>query len=267
MFSSVAYLSAHTHNLTAHPETSPQEVVILVDDNFHPYAYEQNGEAKGLLVDLIKRIDENLPEYTISLLPKNWQIAKTEIRKGNFLGLAGVYFHAHDWPYMYPYSYFMFRERVHTVCHKDTPLSQGSKWPSDYSGLKIANVAGYDGWVSGGVRQRKINNVNFFEYPGKELALKAVHNKLVDCSLFEIRAFEYTQQNLGQSSQFEASNVRLVSFIEEHTVHIGYSEAAIESNDFPYAKHFQKRFDQELFILLTGDYFTPIYEQYGLKNQ
>ena len=56
--------------------------------------------------------------------------------------MAGVFFHGHDWPYMYPYSREFGHETVVTICHEKVLGQAQDKWPQDFKGLLVGNIEG-----------------------------------------------------------------------------------------------------------------------------
>ncbi len=74
----------------------PVDVKLLVDANYPPFSYVEGDDVKGLNNAILRKVAEQMTGYNIELVPKDWQDAKLAIKSGEFLGLAGVYFHGHD---------------------------------------------------------------------------------------------------------------------------------------------------------------------------
>jgi polar amino acid transport system substrate-binding protein len=230
----------------------PIEVELLVDKNFEPYSYLENGNVTGIYADLVEAAFSLMPDFNVKLTAVNWNEGKKRIENGETLGLVGVYFHGHDWPYMYPYSIAFGQETVITICHEKVLGQKREQWPQDYKGLLVGNIEGYDGWLDNQVRsENNTKYVNFLEVPNINIALQMVGTGNLDCALFESTAFDF-----AKSQQVEAGKLReqfttpiMASQISSNPVHLGYSRKAIIENKFPYAFEFQQAFDIAIFQL------------------
>ncbi|TDF35631.1 transporter substrate-binding domain-containing protein [Alteromonadaceae bacterium M269] len=247
----------------------PTKVTFYADDSYPPYSYIENGKAKGVYADIIEAISADLPDYEIELVAANWEVGKAKVESGEILGLVGAYFHAHDWPYMYPYSYPLNQETVVTVCGENTFNKETREWPVEYKGLLVGNVAGYDGWLGGEVRtEENTSYANFLEVPSAELALKMVVKDRIDCTLFEKSVFHWTFKNLRDSKQFSTTTdetPHITSIITGETVHIGYSVKALKENKFPFADDLLKKLDIKLHQMRRAGTLKEIQMQYGIE--
>jgi polar amino acid transport system substrate-binding protein len=227
------------------------DVELLLDKNFKPYMYVENGKVKGIYVDLIKEASAIMPNFNVKLTPVNWTDGQEMVKVGNVLGLVGAFFHGHDWPYMYPYSLPIGHETVITICHQQVLEQKREKWPEDYKGLLVANVEGYDGWLNHQVRSdENTKYVNFLEVPAIDVAYQMVSRKNVDCALFESTAFAFVVDQNQNSKDQQSNNQPVIGTqISVNPVHVGYSRKAIIENKFPYALEFQQAFDVAIFQL------------------
>lgn len=247
---------------------SPISITLLSDIDYRPYVYVENESAIGLLPDIVAMIDEKLDRYSIKIEPKRFSAGKNHLRDGTYLGLLGTYFHAHDWPYAYPYSYPLYFESLVTVCRANVFKNKNASWPKDYAGLKIGTIKGYDGWLSDEIRFRSINTVNFFEFPTISLALNGVYKDVVDCTLFEKTTFAQTLDNLISQGKIADKNaLKIQTVISRHSVHLAYSFKAYQSDAYPYALDFQKSFDAALYQLIESGELLPLFEKYGVPYQ
>ena len=241
-------------------------VRLVADRNYRPYSYVENNELKGLLIDVMNAIDNEMPNFTIDITPSKWSSGKAAVRKGDYTGLIGAYFHGEDWPNIYPYSYPILFESLVTVCSSRFVSDQKTQWPTDYAGLIVGTVAGYDGWLGDGVKYRNINTINFFEFPNTDLALMGVYNDIVECTLFEEASFVDTMKKLLAKGKIkDISKLSIVNFLAKHSVHIAYSEKLATGKESASAYAFRKAFDAQLFAMLQSGELAPIFEKYGVQ--
>lgn len=249
--------------------SSSIEVTLLIEQSYPPYSYVDDNELKGLLVDIVSTIDKKLEGFTIKLIPSTWPVAKSKIRNGEQLGLVGPYLNVDIWPYMYPYSATILYEKVITVCHENEMLDrskgQPREWPDSYANLTIGTVAGYDGW-HGDYRNSNVNTMRFFEYPNTDVALMAVYKEFVPCTIFEKATYQHTIKQLLRDKRIkEDHNLAIAQVLAQKSVHIGYSEKAFQSGNYPHAYEFQKAFDTELVKILNSGQFDALFESYGVE--
>lgn len=243
-------------------------IKIVADRNYRPYSYVENNQLQGLLIEVIKAVDEKLPAFSFELSPAKWSHGKAKVRNGEYVALLGAYFHGHDWPLIYPYSYPILSESLVTVCSDEYVNKRKMTWPTDYTGAKIGTVAGYDGWLDESIKYRKINTLNFFEFPNSALALMAVYNDIVECTLFEEASFAANSKALVDSGKItNEKKLIIVNYLSKNTVHLAYSEKVMLGEHADTAYELQKAFDAQLFLMLKSNELQPIFERYGLQYQ
>ncbi len=229
-------------------------VVIHVDDNYHPYSYAENGKAEGVYIDILRSSMERLPDYEVELRPVSWEKGKKLMESGEAFALAPVFYHGHDWKYVYPYSFPFFEEKIIVVCRENILSSHRSGWPEDYEGLRISGMVGFDGW--GGSRFRlmvKQGKIQYSEYQGVENNILLLGQNRADCMLAEERSFNLLYAKLQEYGRYVVSDTRPALVKGTVTgldpVFIGYSEAAIESGNYPFQQQFRKQLDNVLYQL------------------
>jgi polar amino acid transport system substrate-binding protein len=243
----------------------PIEVELLMDRNYKPYSYSENGKSKGMYAEIVEAAFSLMPNYSVKLTAVNWSEGKKRIQRGEALGLVGAYFHAHDWPYMYPYSIAFAQETVITICHEKVLGQTREQWPEDYKGLLVGNIEGYDGWLNDQVRsENNTKYVNFLEVPTIDIALQMVGMGSLDCALFESAAFSYAMNQYGTQHQNGFSAPIITSEVSVNTLHLGYSRKAIIENKYPYAFEFQQAFDVAIFQLERSGKAGLIRKKYHL---
>lgn len=231
---------------------SKQEVTIFVDDAYKPYSFKNaDGEAEGIYIDILKTAFSRMPEYAVNLEPVPWKRGKLLMERGEGLGLAPAFFHGHDWPYLYPYSLPIYDEKIISVCHESVLNKTRPNWPKDYIGLRVGNVAGFDGWGGDAfydlVQQGKIV---YEEAKGSVESIIKLGLGRVQCIMMEENAFDQEHARLlmtGEYDQEKFHALRKGAFVGMDPVYVGYSKKAILSGDYPFHMEFRQAFDTEIY--------------------
>ncbi len=228
------------------------DVTIFIDDAYAPYSFkDEAGKASGIYINVLKTAFSRMPGFKVSLQPVSWNRGKKLMEEGEGFGLAPAFFHGHDWPYLYPYSLPFANETIISICHADQLINPRSNWPEDYVGLKVGNVAGFDGW--GGekfyalVKQGKIR---YQEAKGSVENIINLGAGSVQCIMMEERAFDLEYARLLKSGQFKQEafhHLKKAALIGEDPVYIGYSKKAIELGKYPFHMRFRQAFDAEIY--------------------
>lgn len=240
------------------------KVTLLSDSTYPPYAFVEQGEVTGMYIDIVKAVSNQLPDYNIEIKPFTWEQAKNKIEHGEALGLIGMYFTGDLRPYTYPYSQSLWTETVIVLCQPGKITKTDAKWPQDYAGMLVGNVAGYDTWLNDNPRNPEYTTlVNFLEVPDSNIALNMLIKKRLDCVLFEKGSFLYSIAKIKKKQAITPDNMPIItSVIEKESVHIGYSDKAFHSSGFTYAYDFQKKFDFALLKLKESGKFNQITKKY-----
>ncbi|MDE1465105.1 substrate-binding periplasmic protein [Spartinivicinus poritis] len=226
---------------------SEQDVTIYIDENYSPFSYKTNGQAVGLYADILNTAFSRMKSFNVKLVPIPWKRGKKIMEQGKGFGLTPAYFHGHDWPYLYPYSFPFYTETVITICQSSVLEKPKNNWPYDYLGLKIGNVAGYDGW--GGtvfrqlVAQRKIK---YEETKGVRDSVIQLIVRNFDCIIMEGRAFDYVYGGL-KDHKYGTTLLKKGAVVGKDSVYIGYSKPAIEGGKYPYYMKFMQAFDSAIY--------------------
>ena len=51
----------------------PVKVLVYGDDAYPPYSYAENGIARGIYSDILRRVFEDMPGYKIKIVPIPWK--------------------------------------------------------------------------------------------------------------------------------------------------------------------------------------------------
>ncbi|WP_020406416.1 substrate-binding periplasmic protein [Hahella ganghwensis] len=242
------------------------EVTIYVDDAYKPFSYAEDGAAKGMYIDVLKTAFSEMPGFKVKIEPVPWNRGKQMMAQGKGFGLAPAFFHGHDWPYLYPYSLPFYTETIITVCTENVLALPRPRWPEDYRGLAVGNVAGFDGWV--GEKFRSLveeGEIKYYEAQGSEALIQMLLKERHDCIMMENLAFDYEFRRMKKSGVYnEKIHAKLLkgAVIGKDPVYIGYSEPAIQSNKYPFAYRFQKAFDVVIYQMIKASDIERIMEAY-----
>lgn len=230
-----------------------EEFTIYIDENYPPFSYTQNGEPKGLYVEILNKVFSKLDGNTITMEGITWNRGKRLMKTGEGLALMPPYFHGHDWPYLYPYSLSFYTETVVSYC-KSHLLNEPKSWPHDFSGLLVGSITGYDGW--GGTAFRKLvkeKKIHYKEVSNPTQLVKLLLLGRIDCIMMEKSAFAIAKKHIEATSD-TSKHIKIATgpTVGEDPVYIGYSEPAIKSGKFGDTGELRKQIDSIIYQLLKS---------------
>ncbi|TDT72345.1 amino acid ABC transporter substrate-binding protein (PAAT family) [Hypnocyclicus thermotrophus] len=244
--------------------SSNTPIIIYCDSNYFPLSYEENGEAKGLYIDILNHIFSKMKNYNIKIQPIPWERGKILMKEGRGFALVPPYYHGYDWKYIYPYSLPLFTEEAFMISLKDSK-NYNLKFPEDYYNKTIANIRGYDGWLSPQLRKLIFNK--YIKYDDTSLTpeqqLRKLIDKRVDFIILEKFTFEYALKILRKN---KVTNKKLSDFNIEFTitkepVYIGYSKYFKAD----YSLSFRQEFDNLLYLARKNNELEKIIDKYRKK--
>lgn len=242
------------------------QVTILVDGNYKPFSFGEQGKAKGMYIDVLKIAFSRMTGFQVKMVPIPWKRGKRMMEDGKGFGLTPAFFHGHDWPYLYPYSLPFYTETIVAVCNAAIFDSPRPNWPQDYLGLRIGNVAGFDGW--GGAEFRELvkqGKIKYEEAKGSKENIKKLIFKRLDCIMMEDKAFDYEFRQLKQAGDYkEGTHIKLGkgAIIGQDPVYIGYSKTARTQGKYPFQFEFMQAFDSEIYKMIKSGEISKIMEAY-----
>lgn len=242
------------------------DVTIYVDDSYSPLSYVENGKAKGMYIDVLSAVFRKMEGFNVTMKPVPWKRGKLMMKKGEGFGLAPVFFHGHDWPYLYPYSAPFYNETIITVCDEKALEDYRPQWPEDYQGLTIGNIAGFDGW--GGEKFRamvKDGKIEYMEAHGSEKLIRALLMRACDCIMIEDKSFDVEIARLKRTGIYNEEihpAYRKGAIVGIDPVYIGFSETAIKNGKYQYEYEFRKQFDSIIYRMVKSGERDRIMESY-----
>ncbi len=240
------------------------EVEVWVNDTHPPYTYKENGEAKGIYIEVMRRISGRMAGYIMKFNPAPWQRVKKEVRLGNALSFVPPYYHGHDWPYVWPYSLPIMDEAVVLVCRDDILKIPRPDWPDDYLGLTIANNTGYDGF--GGVQFRqyiKEEKISLQELKTTRQNILMLIKQRVDCYMVNRLSYAWEMKQLIASGEITADaklKIRESLEISSDAVYMGFTD--MDKGKFDFKRDFQQKFNNELYRMYKSNEILGIAEEF-----
>lgn len=121
---------------------SPRVVVVAVDDAHPPYAYAQQDRAAGAYVDLLAEAMRELPGWRLKLVLRPWARALHEAQQGRVDAFLPPYRDVNrDW--VTAFAGPLHTEEVVLSCRAPASVGPSSRWPQDFSGLRIGTTRAY----------------------------------------------------------------------------------------------------------------------------
>ena len=224
--------------------TATQKVVIEADDDYAPYSYLENGELKGIYVDLLKLAGKKLaPNYSIELQAIPWKRGLKNLETGRSMALFPPY-RSKERPYIDPYSTPLYRETVVLFCNQPTPSRVPRRFPDDFAGLTIGVNLGF---ALGDKMTDAVKAKTFTvtESKGNEDNLWKLQAGQIDCYANDRLAVHYSfgkLQDKAKFRQFKGYRLTESAELSSEEAFIGYSAV----NTLGFKADFIKQMDAAL---------------------
>lgn len=205
----------------------PIKVKFVVDDDYPPYSYVENGIATGVYLEMLRAAAKELSNYYhIEFEPMPWKRALKEIENGNAFAIVPPYTHQEARPFIGPYSVPLLTERVVAICHSDVPLqTMLSSSMARSKRLDAINIGINAGYLMFDERYYPLianQKIKVWENKSTEANLKKLLEKKLDCYVNDSRAIQF---NLAKMNN--GFDVKLIEMdeISRQTAHIGFSNS------------------------------------------
>ncbi|MCJ8299728.1 MAG: transporter substrate-binding domain-containing protein [Pseudomonadales bacterium] len=238
-----------------------QTVVIIGDDSYPPYSFIEHGVAKGVYVDILKAVFDQLPEYqvTISMMP--WKRGLTYIKQGKRLAIFPPYYWPKSRPYMEVYSEPILLETVLVTCNEAILKDARNRWPADYFGLRIATNRGFLAPGPEFFDAVKLGKIFLTETKSTEHGLRMLLLNRIDCYVNSKLTIQWGLKQLQNQQRKEANTASLKfgAVISEQWGYLGYSAA---TEQFPYRQEFRLKVDEVLRQMKKEGAISQIIERF-----
>lgn len=203
-------------------QASKQEAVVAIDENYAPYAYVEQGELKGVYVDLLAAVSATMPHYSIRLLPLPWRRALAEAEHGQVAGVVPPYRRPELRPWM-AYSEPLMEEANVLLC--TTPVAKAhehARFPSDFAGTTFANSSGFLNAGAEFFAMVDAGRIRLVEVAGVKQSLQMLSMERVDCMVNT----QLVVNDAMSKSTIDASKFTNVGLIRGELAYLGYSATA-----------------------------------------
>ena len=240
------------------------DVNIVVNDSHPPYVYTEQGDIKGIYIEVLKRVSQRMSGYKLSFTPAPWQRVKKLIELGKAFAFVPPYYHGHDWKYVWPYSISIMDESVVVVCHKDVLDTPRPNWPEDYIGLTVANNSGYDGFGGPVFRKHiKDGSILLAEAKTTQQNLLRLVRKRVDCYMGNQISIKWRIKSMlesGDLTQAEKDSIVETVIISTDAVYMGFTDR--DQGRYYYKRDFVQKFNDEIYKMKKHGEIKDIYKEY-----
>ena len=233
----------------ATPAKAGEIIVLETDDEYPPYSYMENGQFKGIYVELIKRAAKLLaPQYELVLNPVPWKRGLHNLESGQSLGLVATYRHKEQ-AFISRYSVPFNREVVTLFCTEQVMNKSPRNFPADFAGLTIGINLGFafSDRIADAIKSKTFK---VRESKGNEANLLKLQAGEIDCYLNDRLAVYYSfnlllnKQRQNNFQQFSGFRLNQAQEISTEDAMIGYSEVNSSSAKADFIEQMNKALAQ-----------------------
>ncbi len=208
-----------------------QKVIVVGDTSYPPYSYLEDGQPKGIYVDILKSAFSRMPDYEVEIKMLPWKNGMNSVKTGKHVAIFPPYFTEERVPWML-FSEPILKEEV-VVFGKAEKLAGKTQWPKDFYGNKFGLNQGFNPSSMGG--DKFANAVK----AGK-VKLEAVGNN--DQNLKKRKAGRidfYLNDKMIDTSKFSSIKRGVVANLND-----GYLGFTKKDDKFKFIPGFKKQFDE-----------------------
>ncbi|BCS99040.1 ABC transporter substrate-binding protein [Desulfoluna limicola] len=200
------------------------EVSVYCDDNYPPYSYEVDGQARGVYTAILNTAFSRMEGYRVTIVPIPWKRGLHYIKSGEGFAIFPPYYRPETRPYMWPYSDPILREELVVFCRQDVlTAAPRKKWPDDFFGLTLGQNAGF---LTGGEafdEAVKKGDITIDEAMSNRINILKLGIRRVDCYI-----------NARLSIAWELNRLKKEGLYDEGGKHDVLKEALVISSEWGY---------------------------------
>jgi polar amino acid transport system substrate-binding protein len=122
---------------------NPQPLVLAGDDSHPPYSWQENGQPKGLYVELLQLALQQLPGQTVRWEMEPWRRALRRAELGQAHALFPPHRFGAERPFLGRYVPLIGDEQPVVVCQLERLQARTrTRWPEDFGDLRFGLSAG-----------------------------------------------------------------------------------------------------------------------------
>ncbi|SMF45803.1 substrate-binding periplasmic protein [Pseudogulbenkiania subflava] len=239
-----------------------ERVVLYGDDSYPPYAYLENGQFKGIYVELLQAAASRMTgRYQLELVPTPWRRGLSMLESGEAFGLFPPY-RREERTFIDAYSIALYRERVVVVCNDRTMSKPRQRFPRDFGDVTIGINAGFA--LSGVlVTARRNHTVRIDEANGNAVNLRKLALNRIGCYANDSLSIRYTVKRMKDDTahfpELDALTLHEVTELSGEEAYVGFSRRASPA----FKADFIKRLDATLLTLQQEGEVDRILARYG----
>lgn len=215
------------------------KVTIVGDADYAPYAYIENKEAKGVYVDVLKKVFEQMPEYEVEFKMVPWKRALKEVQSGSSLAVFPPYYHPTKRPWIDPYSEPILEEKTVLFCNKEKIPADKDNFPQAYHGLKFGMNAGFKIGGEEFLKDVESGLISIDEVKGAELNFKKLAIGRNHCYM-NARLPAYAEIRKLKEGGLDVSDIVEIKTVKSDKGYLGFAKNA---DNFPFKDDFVKKFN------------------------
>jgi polar amino acid transport system substrate-binding protein len=242
-------------------------VTIYSDENYAPYSYVEDGEAKGIYTEIVKKIFSQMKDYNVTIKAVKWKYGLHLIKTGQGLAIYPPYRFYVKRHYMRPYSLPIMDEKVVVVCRPEILKKTTPKFPEDYHQLTFGRNSGFQAGGKPFWSAIKKGKINLIEKPSTADNLIMLINKEIDCYLNDRYSILWEQKKLLKNEKY---NIKQFNFIESTVVskekgYLGFTDN--DKDHFSFKMDFVTKFNYALVKMKNSGELDKIIDTFLGKLQ
>lgn len=228
---------------------SRETVIIVADDDYPPYSYSENGEPRGIYIELLKRASIHLePAYKVKIETMPWKRALSFVEQGNAIGIVPPYQHKNARPYISSYSVSLGTEFVVTFCREQINLKSALTINNQaIEPLHLGMNAGYLLLEKSYKNAIAAGRIKLWENKSTRANIIKLLTGKLDCYINDRGAILYELSKIKKSYPEFIEMITEQDEVRQHTAHIGYSRDTPQK----YKNDFIKKMDVSLINVIN----------------
>lgn len=234
-----------------------EKVVLYGDNDYAPYSYVENGQFKGIYVDILKKAAEKLAgSYQVEVQPTPWKRGLSDLESGAIIALFPPYLNKSR-TYIQPYSVPIYQEEVVLFCNDNVMKTARKTFPDDFQGLTIGVNLGF---VLGEkmANATKAGKVKVSEAKGNEANVLKLAAKRVDCYANDRASVQFTVKQMLSNPEVKNFKLLEAAPLSAENAYIGYSA----KNGAAYKSDFINKMNAALEDVKKSGYVSQVVDKY-----
>lgn len=240
-----------------------QKVTILADENYPPYTFVENGQLKGIYVDIVTESAKLISSrYKVEIVGVPWKRGIETIKAGKAIAILPPYKHVDKRRYIWPYSLPLLTENVVAFCHKNVDIFKYIRNPSKkiIAPLNIGINADYLILNKELEQAKEQNNIVLRENKSTSANIMKLYFGRIDCYLNDKLSTLWELSKISKDSNVNFDNIIEALLVTPQTAHIGYTNN--DSHSFHYKDDFVLRMNKALSKFMSSEKYQKIISRY-----